>query len=115
MTEQEFKQSLAQFTGSDNMYKHPLGIFYTDGVQWVCSKIGCYWFLDIVASYQYKLKDQEFQVWKLTKTGDSTAIAVCEDGNKKILIKQGIPYTDYPYSELIFWCVDKITLLPGEY
>lgn len=117
MTEQEFKQHLQQFTGSEQIFKHPLQIFYTDGVQWVCSHINTYWFLDIIASCQYlpKLRNQGFQTWKLTKKGETEGVVVCEDGNKIILVQQYIPFTDFPYSELTFWLVDKIVLLPGEY
>ena len=116
MTEQQFNDNLKQFTGTESYYKHTLGLIFTDGVKWcvddVCS---CYWLLDILGSYQYQLEKEEFQVWQLKKTGESKAIVTCEDGNKNELICQEISFTDFPFSKLTFWCIDRVVMLPTEY
>src|ERR1022692_563214 len=42
------KSDLAQFTGSDNWYRHPINrnVLYTDGAQHVAEHGGAYWLLD---------------------------------------------------------------------
>jgi len=115
MNEQEFNNELKQFTGSEVLYKYILGLKITLGVKKACELSSCWWFADILGSYQYKLIGEEFQVWKLRKIGESKAIVICEDGNKNELIRQHIPYTDFPFSELNFWCIKNIILLPNEY
>ncbi len=42
---------LAQFTGTEQYYKHLGGLVYTDGVKYLAEKAGSYWLLDIIASY----------------------------------------------------------------
>ena len=85
--------------------------------------------MDIIASYQVKLKDESFQVWKLVReytfsiVNDEKFISerrnsfnvVCEDGNDKILIKQHIYFSDFEFDEYIVWFVNGVALLPSEY
>lgn len=115
MTEQQFNDNLKQFTGTGRYYKYTLGLIFTDGVKMCVDTCSCYWFLTVVGSYQYQIGKEEFQVWQLTKSDESKAIVSCEDGNKNELIRQEIPFTDFPYSQLVFWCVDGVIMLPSEY
>jgi len=114
MTEQQFENNLTQFTGTEKYYKYTLGLIYTDGVSWCINTCSCYWFLTVIGSYQQQLGKEEFQVWQLTKIGETKAIVTCEDGNKNELVRQEIPFTDFPYSRLTFWCINKTVLLPSE-
>ena len=65
------KSELAQFTGSDNWYRHTINrnVLYTDGAQHVAEHGGAYWLLDeiaIIQPYNKRVAAEEFQVWKLT-------------------------------------------------
>ena len=48
------KSELAQFTGSDNWYRHTINrnVLYTDGAQHVAEHGGAYWLLDEIAIIQ---------------------------------------------------------------
>ena len=64
------KSDLAQFTGSENWYRHGINrnVLYTDGAQHVAEHGGAYWLLDeiaIIQPYNKAVAAEEFQVWKL--------------------------------------------------
>ena len=48
------KSDLAQFTGSENWYRHGINrnVLYTDGAQHVAEHGGAYWLLDEIAIIQ---------------------------------------------------------------
>jgi hypothetical protein len=61
---------LAQFTGSQNFYRHGLvrEVLYTEGVEYVIETAGAYWLLDEIALAQRHIipvKREDFQVWDL--------------------------------------------------
>jgi hypothetical protein len=61
---------LAQFTGSQNFYRHSLvrEVLYTEGVEYVAETAGAYWLLDEIAlaqRYIISVKREDFQVWDL--------------------------------------------------
>lgn len=61
---------LPGYTRTENWYKTIVpGITYTDGVQALCDEFHCYWFLDVISSYQIekKFKDENLihQKWIL--------------------------------------------------
>ena len=64
---------LAQLTGSECWYRHPLypSITYTDGAQYVAEAGGAYWLLDAIVSHQRdaRVRAQKFQVWILKVAG----------------------------------------------
>jgi len=106
---------LKEYTGTEKYYKYLFGILITDGVKALCERFECWWFLDIVCSYQPDLKLEEFQVWSLGVNEDNSAVIICTDGNDKLLKTQEIPYTDFKATEATFWYVEGIVLLPSEY
>lgn len=106
---------LKEYTGTGNYYKYMLGMLHTDGVKALCEQFECWWFLDIVCSYQQDLKEEPFQVWALGVNEDGTAVVLCTDGNNKVLKSQSIIFTDFKAKEATVWCVDGIVLLPSEY
>ncbi|MDA2934976.1 hypothetical protein MYX82_11635, partial [Acidobacteria bacterium AH-259-D05] len=76
----------------------------------------CYWLIDIVASYQPKLKQVPFQLWELEVEKDNPGVVtVREDSGKPALISQEIPYTDFPLEKIQLYCIDGVLLLPSEY
>ncbi len=70
MEHQLNESDLAQFTGSQTWYRHPLmrKISYTDGVKFMADKAGAHWLIDMIVSWQLepKVHEEPFQVWTLT-------------------------------------------------
>ena len=111
------KEDLTQFTGTENWYKY-LNIVITDGIQFLAESAQCYWLIDVVASVQYlpKLRNAEFQVWKLEKNeSNSKAIVKCDDGNGVKLYSQKIEYTDFSLPEIKLYFCNKVLMLTSEY
>lgn len=109
---------LSEHNCSDEYYIHGLSrLHYTSGVQAACEQFECYWFLDVVMSYQTRKfqEDNEFQVWKLVRKKENEFIAICEDGNDKKIITQEIEFSDFEHDSLTFWLTNGIVLLPSEY
>ena len=111
------ESDLANFTGSENWFKHWLGkMLFTDGVKFIADRAGAYWLIDEIAINQTRLKvrAEEFQVWTLRVIG-SKAVLTCDDGNGNVVFTKRIEYTDFPLPEIRFYCTDGVILLPTEY
>lgn len=116
----EFVLGLTHFHGTENYYRHWLGLNYTDGVKYIADKAGAYWFLDIVASYQRYLSQfpgmNDFQVWQLSVNVEvSSGVVVCEDGNENEMVRQDLPFTDFPLQRISLWVENGTILLPSEH
>ncbi len=115
----EFKDTLAGFTGTENYYLHHLTngmtMKLTDGAQFVREFGNAYWLFNIILSWQMKLHTFPFQVWRLQKQGDGSWFIQCMDGDDHILGCQEIGYTEFPVAQLEIWLVDGVCLLPTEY
>ena len=75
------KSDLAQFTGSENWYRHGINrnVLYTDGAQHVAEHGGAYWLLDeiaIIQPYNRAVAAEEFQVCKLVVRPDRGATLI---------------------------------------
>lgn len=104
---------LCQFTGTEQYYKHWLGINYTDGVKFMAERGKAYWLIDAIASYRRK---EPFQVWSLEVAEDKTAVLqMKEDSDKPALVRQEIPFTDFPLKKIEFFLIDGVLILPSEY
>jgi hypothetical protein len=90
----------------------------TRGVYNFCEEHNCYWFLDVINSYQtanFRQKN-DFQVWKLQLNNKGNgAKVICEDGNENVILTQHIPFTDYKGEVLIFWFENNTIYLPEEH
>ena len=106
---------LRQYTCTDNYYRHPFGLLFTDGIKALCDKFECYWFLDVACSYQSELKNEEFQVWTLSVNEDSSAIITATDGNGRGLKTQNIMFTDFRAKCAELWVEGNVVLLPSEH
>jgi hypothetical protein len=110
---------LANFTGSENWYRHWLGkVLYTDGVKYVADQAGAYWLIDEIAINQtrLKIKAEEFQVWTLKVDLEKhKGVLTCDDGNGNVVFSKKIEYTDFPLSKITLYCTDGTILLPSEY
>ncbi len=107
------KEDLSQFTGTAKYYKHFTGsLVYTDGVKYLADKAGAHWLIDIVASYRRK---EPFQVWELKVADQKGVVTMKEDTDKPELVKQKIPFTDFPLESITLYLIDGVLLLPSEY
>jgi len=114
------KADLAQFTGSENWYRHSIvrDVLYTDGARHVAQTAGAYWLIDEIAlaqRYEKRVGAEEFQHWKLTVKADHSATLACDDGNGNVVYSKRIELTDFPLPEIVFYFTNKTLLLPSEY
>ena len=124
-------QNLKQFCGTEQYYKHWLGLCYTDGIKYLAENAQCFWLIDAIASHQPTAKKnprlKEFQLWFLhvgrghefikPKAGNAAVLTCWEDTPKaesKPVIIQQIPFTDFPLKEIKLYLQEKILLLPDE-
>ncbi len=118
-TPRQIATELKQFTGSTTLYKHWLGLKYTDGIKYLAEETSCYWLLDAIFSHQTKQflsnpKLREFQIWHL-RVENNSGILICEwDSNQEVL-RQEIEYTDFPLSHIKLYVVEEILILKSEY
>lgn len=107
---------LEQFTGTENYYKHWLGFNYTDGVKYLAEIGQAFWLLDAIGSYQRKFKSRAFQVWELQVKEDRKGVLTMkEDTGTPELVRQEVPYTDFPLESIKIWLIDGVAILPSEY
>ena len=121
----ELQTSLLQFTGTENYYKHLLGVIYTDGVRHLCETAECYWLLDVISSYQPQLRRHKdfrlhsMQFWTLKVIGSLGIVTCRADSDVVPAIEQKIPYTDFPLPEIDIWVgrdsLGMIAMLKSEY
>jgi len=112
--------SLAQFTGSQTFYRHPLsgGRVYTEGVQYVAIAGSAYWLIDAILCPQPHypaLRDAEFQAWTLTVRDDRSAALICTDGDDEHFYVHLIPWTDFPLKTVTLWYANNTLYLPSEH
>ena len=113
-------QTLAQFTGSTQFYRHGLvrEVLYTEGVEYVAEAAGAYWLLDEIAlaqRYIIPVKAEDFQVWELKVEANQSAVLTCGDGNGRELSAKRIDFTDFPEPGIRFYYANWVIHLPSEY
>jgi hypothetical protein len=113
------KADLAQFTGSEQWFRHALvrSVLFTDGAKHVADAGGAYWLLDEIAlaqRYKKRVAAEEFQNWTLKVKDDNTARLTCDDGNGNIVFSKRIPFTDFPLPEISLYFCNSTILLPSE-
>ena len=113
-TPETLESDLAQFIGSENLYRHALNrnFMHTDGVNYLAEKAGAFHQLS------RKVRAESFQIWTLTLTGRKTPMAVAEcraDTDSPLLARQDIEFTDFPLKSVKLYCVDGVLMLPSEY
>jgi hypothetical protein len=118
--EKQIKSELSQFIGTTTYYRHTGGIVLTDGAKYLADRAGAYWLMDVVASWQSakKVACERFQLWKITVENNKGTV-VAQDGDGKELVRQEIPYTDFPLrSQKLYLVKDekyRVLMLPSEY
>jgi hypothetical protein len=113
---------LKEYTCTDHYHKTMMPNFFaTDGVVAASEEFKCYWFIDVILSYQFRkvIRSQSLQVWKIQRLHKNKFIATCFGadfrGEEICLIKQEIPFSDFPHDNLTYWLRDGVILLPSEY
>lgn len=119
MTPDELSSALAQFSSTENYYRHWSNEFHsTDGVMFLAENAGAYWLLDVIASYQKRCRKdpklRDSQTWEIRKTGDHTATVTCYRETNDEAFHQDIPFTDFPLAETKLYLENEILMLPGE-
>ena len=114
------KADLAQFTGSEQWFRHALvrSVLFTDGAKHVADAGGAYWLLDEIAlaqRYKKRVAAEEFQNWTLKVKDNRTARLTCDDGNGNVVYTKRISFTDFPLEEISLYCTNNTILLPSEY
>ncbi len=119
------KPMLAQFTGTENWYRHGLvkKVLYTDGIKALAEEAGAFWLLDEIAFAQTDKKviacPAQFWILKVNQEDNSAVLEMQEDQGMPLVVNKKIPYTDFPLEEQKVWVMaegDKIVLLlPSEY
>ena len=106
---------IMQANSPDTYHKYLFGMFATDGAMQLATTFHCFWFLDMVASYQHLLNKENLQMWMLRKNTDSSAWVIAKDGNGKVLVKQKIKYTNLKVEQATVWVEDNVILLSSEH
>lgn len=107
ITKEELQDKLENCYCTDNYYAYKLygvkHIFnYTDGVLTFVRNAEAYWFLDMVASYVGKLKENYMSTIRLTVENNKATFSIYNDDDKEVA-KQNIPFTDCPDGEYRFY------------
>ena len=98
------QNNLSQAIGTSKYIKHNLNpnLVFTDGVDQLRRDADAFWLVDAIASHRRK---ELFQVWelKVNKDDHSAVLTMKEDSNTPELVKQEIPYTDFPLESIKFY------------
>jgi len=131
MDAETLSKNLEHFHGSEEYYKHFLGLLYTDGVKYLAENAEAYWLIDAIVSYQPRLRKvrslSEFQLWFL-HVGDThefikpkspnDAVLTCWEDTPKLgvtpAVIQQIPYTEFSLPEIKLFLRDRVLFLPSE-
>lgn len=112
---EELKTNLEQFWGTENYFTNPLVKYkYTDGVKYFAEHAGAYWLLQEINCAYVNLGCPSF-INIVVKSNKNKADIIIDDGNKNILKKRHIKFTDLPQGEWQFFLQYNVLMLPSEY
>ncbi len=117
---EKIRNTLAYATGSEKCWRLFPGrddFLITEGVKSMVDMCEAYWLLSDIAAWfcEPKVRRESFTDWTLKLDGKK-GVLVGEDGNGHELVRQEIPYTDFPLPEgITLFKVDNIIMLPSEY
>jgi hypothetical protein len=114
--------SFNHFIGTEHYFSHLIRTcVFTDGVKAMADQYQAYWLIDVIVSYQItkRIKGIPFQIWSITSTEGKATIEMRQDTGQPVLVRQQVPFTDFPEGNLEIYCIDegskKVLLLPSEY
>jgi hypothetical protein len=124
----ELEANLPHFTGTESYtnLRYPWlrsRFLLTDGAKYLAETAKAFWLMDAIASHQTnkQVAAEPFQVWKLTVNEQKQATLTCTDGNEAVLVRQEIPYADFPlakitlYAEQSDYLAGQVVMLTSEY
>jgi len=124
----QLESELAGFIGTESYTNLPYPwlrkrFLLTDGAKYLAEKAKAFWLMDAIASHQTNqvVAAEEFQFWKLAVGEKREAVLTCTDGNDKELVRQEIPYTDFPLNTItLYVALDEclgglVVMLTSEY
>ena len=124
----ELEVNLPHFTGTESYtnLRYPWlrsRFLLTEGTKYLAETAKAFWLMDAIASHQTnkQVAAEPFQVWKLTVNEQKQAALVCTDGNETVLVRQEIPYSDFPLSEITLYAeqsdylAGRVVMLTSEY
>lgn len=120
ITPAELDAIFTQFTGTTQYNRINPHVVLTDGAKYLADNAGCYWLMDLIASYvtQRSYDSQDFVVIKMV-VSDKSAVVTLDDGNGNVLATQQIEYTDFPLEQIrLYACRSEqfwVVMLPSEY
>lgn len=118
MTPEELAARLDNPPYGDCHYKHPLGLHYTEGVRFLATEAKAYWLLDVICSYQPKIRKNprlaDFHFWTLKHDGKGGCHVICWEDKGKEVLRQHVPYTDFPQIDVKIYVEFGVMLLPAE-
>ena len=94
---------LAQFTGTEKLYRITHRHVLTDGTKYLAEEGRCFWLMDAIASHLPPNYQDYFAVARLAVNGSSAVLSL-DDGNDNVFATQAIEYTDFPLSEIKLYC-----------
>lgn len=103
--------------GTEQVWKYFGDIVITDGIKEVAEKEECFWFLDVICSYQSQenFKNARYQKWKLERIEDTQFLVTASNlDNGEVMATQEIEFSDFFFRELIMLKKDNVILLPSE-
>jgi hypothetical protein len=120
----ELQSKLQQFSGTERYHRY--GSFnLTDGIKYLAEKAECFWLLDIIQSYKFKINQEPFVVIQLERNEDESFTFYAykdwdsglshEEQTDELIVKQEIPFSDFPLQEFHFYVIGGVILLTTEY
>lgn len=109
--------NLAQYTGTEQWHKCTINgnVTCTDGVLYFAETVGGFWFLDIIGTELYAMRNQQPFMDIHLIVADSKAKIEVNDGNGHVFYTRDITYTDCPEGDWQFYFTNGVILLPSEY
>ncbi len=124
----QLEAELAHFTGTESYtnLRYPWlrkRFLLTEGTKYLSETAKAYWLMDAIASHQTnkQVATEVFQVWSLEVNEKHAAALACTDGNNHTLVRQEIPYTDFPLSSITLYAAQDdylgglVVMLTSEY
>src|SRR5258708_7241437 len=114
----ELSQDLANFTGTDEWYKHAINpaFTYTEGVRHFAQNAGggAYWLLDILVTQPEIVRQANDMAFVTLKVKGSKATLLVTDGHdpETKAYQRRIDYTDCPEGNWSFYMRDGVIMLP---
>ena len=100
--------------GTQDYWKHPSGLLYTDSVKDFAEEHGSYWTLDVAGSYLPVLRKHSFLIVFFDVSDNHCTFSAQEDSDLPNVVTQYIPFTDMGVSLKLF-LVDGVLMFPSDY